>query len=100
MERKKGWWEMLNEENKTLCRMVFEKHGFAKQTIKLAEECSELTHAITRMAGGDSSEEILENFAEELVDVRVVLEQILPQTMTEEEENARAHGKLIKALKE
>ena len=90
---------MLNKENQELCWDVLAAYGINRQLMMVVEECSELQKVICKMFR-DGTEHHKENFAEELVDVIVMCEEMcLAYGVDQNELNGRAHNKLIRALK-
>jgi len=91
---------MLNSENRAKCRYVLNKYGYRHQTVKLIEECAELTEAACDilMIPGKLCP-IRQHFREEVVDVIVMAYQACVMAgISEEEINRRAAQKLDYAL--
>lgn len=95
---------MLKVERHSICLAALELYGAEKQTLKMFEEMAELQKELCKNSwGADNREEI----AEEIADVRVVLDQmcILHDCADlaekyQEEKLARLLGKIEKAMKE
>lgn len=89
---------MLNEENKKLCWEVLTKYGIRNQRMMMVEECAELQKAVCKMFREMTAEHI-DNYQEEVIDVIVMCQQILlSERISMDEVNARARGKLERAL--
>jgi len=91
---------MLNSENRAKCRYVLNKYGYRHQTVKLIEECAELTEAACdTLLLPDEFRPINQHFREEVVDVIVMAYQACMMAgISEEEINRRAAQKLDYAL--
>ena len=98
---------MLNQDNTEKCRKVLDRNGVVLQTMKVAEECTELSQAALKLAEepllqGYSPERIetnQENFKEELVDVIIMTTQaVMMCGISETEINHRAQQKLDNVL--
>ena len=100
---------MLNNDNTMKCQKVLNRNGVVLQTMKVAEECAELSQAALKiveepLVQGYSPERIeanRENFKEELVDVIIMATQaVIMCGISETEINHRAQQKLDKVLQE
>ena len=90
---------MLNDENKELCWRVLAKYGIRAQRIVVMEECSELQKAICKMFRETTNQNV-NNYHEEIVDVIVMCQQmLLADRISMEEVNKMAKAKLERALK-
>ena len=89
---------MLNEENKKLCWEVLTKYGIRNQRMMMVEECAELQKAVCKMFRETTNEHI-DNYHEEVIDVIVMCQQILlSERIYMDEVNVRAREKLERAL--
>ena len=58
-------------------KQAIETFGEKAQKIKAAEECAELIQALSKEIGsGGKDERVLDNVAEEIADVKIMLEQL------------------------
>lgn len=90
---------MLNEENKNLCWNVLSKYGVRNQRMMMVEECAELQKAVCKIFRETTNEHI-NNYHEEVIDVIVMCQQILlSERIGMDEVNKRAKEKLERALK-
>ena len=89
---------MLNDENKNICGKLLAYFGIIAQVMVAIEECSELIKALCKAWRCYSAENV-ENVKEELVDVLVMCQQLMLYFgMSMDEVNARAYGKLARAM--
>ncbi len=64
------------DENQALLIKTVEQFGIVNQNLKAIEELSELIRALSRSVYGGGPEPVLENIAEEMADVYIMLEQL------------------------
>lgn len=67
---------MMNDEQKFLCRRIFDHYGIDSQARILQEECAELIQAVSKIFRYGVTSETYENLIEELADVSIMLEQM------------------------
>lgn len=91
---------MLDENNRVSCFQLLDRHGFRHQLLILVEELAELEKEACKMLrAGFVTGACTEEFAEELADVVVMIEQAkIMFSITDEEINMRARNKLMRAL--
>jgi NTP pyrophosphatase (non-canonical NTP hydrolase) len=66
-------------EREALLLQAFETFGAESRFLLLMEECAELIKACSKRLRGDCSRESLSNFAEEMADVEIVMDQLKTQ---------------------
>lgn len=89
---------MLDAENKDLCWAVLTRYGIRNQRMMMVEECAELQKAVCKMFR-EMTNEHMENYREEVIDVIVMAQQIiLSERISMDEVNKIAREKLKRAL--
>ena len=66
----------MSDEQRFLCRRIFDHYGVDSQLRILQEECAELIQAASKLCRQGVTAETYSNFEEELADVSIMIEQM------------------------